>query len=523
MWDPRSGEPYRPSKRQEQFIQIPPDIFEALYGGAAGGGKSNTLMMLPIVTRMYQSPYYHGITFRRTFPQLDESTIKESVPIYEAIGGTYNQQKRVFKFFSGAEHRFSYLERDEHARQHDTAQYNLAMFDELTHFTMWQYLYVTSRVRSSSNLPAFVRSGTNPGNIGHAWVFDRFVKPYPQGGKIVLDKLTKTSRMFIPAKLQDNPYMMRDDPSYINRLALLPDTERKAKLEGSWDLFEGQVFEEFRFSPLSGEPENARHVISPFEIPAFWPRFLAIDWGYDAQTYALWAALSPSGQVYIYREYSARKASIKEWSADIARLSQNESITSVVIDPSSDQNRGYELTIRQMFQQESGFFGARRADNSRISGKTAIHEFLRWRPRPAKFIPPEGYSQDLADRIFRMQGPKAHASYLKLFEPDKPEGNLPLLQIFSSCKQLIEVIPICVYDEKDREDVKEFQGDDPYDTLRYLLKDIQLYYEQEVDSLRGNEELDRVVQGARDQGDLYMRMRMYEHNQKTSRPKPVYH
>src|SRR5512141_2808938 len=167
----RAFRKWEPNARQADFVKIPDSVFEAFYGGAAFGGRSELLLMLPILRRWHENPRFHGIIFRRTFPQLEESLIPRSKEYYESVGGEYNSQLHLWSFPSGATIRFSYMLRRDDARDHDTAEYNYVAFDELTHFEEFQYLYLTSRVRTSdASLPAIVRSASNPGNIGHGWV-----------------------------------------------------------------------------------------------------------------------------------------------------------------------------------------------------------------------------------------------------------------------------------------------------------------------------------------------------------------
>lgn len=477
IWDPH--------KRQVDFIQIPFSVFEAMYGGAAGGGKSELLLMLPILYGWHQIRGFNGIIFRRTFPQLEESLIPRSREFYSLAGGTYNDTKHVWTFPCGnggeAIIRFSYMDKDADARDHDTAEYHYAAFDELTAFTEFMYRYITSRVRSTiPGLYPIVRSATNPGNIGHVWVRDRFVAPAREGNTILYDEIAKSKRIFIPAKLTDNPHLMEKDPDYINRLRLLPLAEQKAKLDGDWWTFSGQVFDQYREAPYSDEPANACHVVEDFEPPYWWPRILAVDWGYTAHTWAGWGAVSPDSRVFVYREYCRNKQDVSVWGADIRRASQFEldNLVAKVIDPSALQKRG-EKSILQQVIEATEWSDWELADNDRIGGKLLVHEFLRWRPRPPRYIPAEGYKEDTYNWLLRNRGQDAAAGYYAMFEPEPPELNIPRLQITKSCVELRRAIPLCVYEEKQghvTEDVKEWQGndehagDDPYDGLRYLVK-----------------------------------------------------
>lgn len=473
---------WKPHKKQTEFLSLPDTIFEALYGGSAGGGKSDALIMLPIIRGFYKEPRFKGIIFRRTYPELESEIIVrtqnginclngESIK-YSDFGAKYNSEKRRWTFPSGAIVQFGHVEYESDVRKYDTAEYNYMAFDELTSFSEFQYIYLSrTRCRSSSKLPAIVRGATNPGNVGHAWVRRHFIEPAPYGSLIV-DKKTGLKRIFIQAKPTDNPHL---DPNYVQKLSGLPEAERRAKLDGDWWTFEGQVFEDFRADHFPDEPDNALHVIPPQDLPSYWPRILAIDWGFSANTVALWGAVAPNNRLYIYREYVTKKAKISEWASEIGKSSHGEEFKDLVLCQSAWQNRGEDLLIAEQFEKYSGL-RARPADNRRIHGKMLLQEYLRWSPKPARKVIEGSFDPDFANKVLRSGGIERYKEYLGNFEPEVPEVNLPKLQIFNTCPELIKTIPLCVYADKDRmtgkpaEDVKEFVGDDSYDCVRYLIE-----------------------------------------------------
>lgn len=513
---------WKPHRRQEDFSTLPDSIFEALYGGAAGGGKSEELLMLPIIRGFYKEPRFKGIIFRRTYPELESEIIVRSRDWYPHTGARFNEEKKRWTFPSGAIMQFGHVEYEEDVRKYDSAEYNYMAFDELTSFTQSQYIYLTrTRCRSSSpNLPAIARSATNPGNIGHAWVRDHFVSPAAYG-TIIVDKKTGLKRIFIQAFAEDNPHIMMNDPNYVNRLDSLPEAERAAKRFGHWDTFAGQVFSDYREIPnaIAGEPDNAQHICVPFNIPDWWLKFLAIDWGFTAMTVALWGALSPDDRLYIYREYSAKQVKTSTWSTEIGRLSQGEEFKDVVLCRSAWQNRGEEFTQEQQFTKYSGL-RARMADNDRIMGKLMLQEYLRWTPRATKkVLNSNEYSHEFAARVLRNQGIEAYKKYLDSFEPDKEEGPIPKLQIFPDCKELRKCLPLCVYDKKSNttnkpaEDVREFDGDDPYDCIRYLVIGVDKYLGSLKDEGVARDKVSKVLDNFnsnRDYTYLHRQMEMIE-------------
>ena len=484
---------WKPFSTQEDFIQVPDSVEERFFGGMVGGGKTDILIYFPVVRGWYQNPNFRGIIFRKSYPQLEKSIIPRANEIYKALGAKYNAAKHYWEFSSGAIIYAAHLDKNKDAEEHDTNEYHYIGFDELTHFEEWPYIYMMSRCRSTdSSLPAIIVSASNPGNIGHSWVKKRFIDPDKDGHVIIYDARTGTKRIYIPSSIRDNKYLMENDPGYLNKLANLPEKERRAKLEGDWEAFQGQVFEEFREKPDPFIDDKRTHVCKTFDIPIYWPRFVAIDWGYIHPTVIHWFALSPSGQVYLYRERVYYKQKVASWAIDFSILSQNEDIQWIKMDPSAWQQRGTEQTIAEEFQKFSGFTPMK-ADNDRIGGKMLIHEYMRMEQKPSLKMPLKDFNIDMAQKVLRQSGQQAYETYLDLFTPPKPEENLPRLQIFNTATLLIETIPMCMYDEdKDgirAEDVKKWDakessdgsmstGDDAYDCLRYGLKGIEKFLDE---------------------------------------------
>lgn len=544
----KSFKEWRPTDRQAAFLSLPYDIFEVLYGGALGGGKSEVGLILPLVSKtihsgiqLYEHPEFIGIIFRRTYQQLEKSLIPRADIMYKAVGATYNATNKCFKFpnaegieDAGGKIFLSHMENERDVIQHDTNEYNYVFIDQAEQFTEFQLRYISSRVRRSNpDLPALYRLSANPGGISHLYLRRRFIDPEKNGHVLLKDKVTKTSRIFIPAKLEDNPHLETNDPEYRNRLMLLPEGERQAKMSGDWYTFVGQIFSTFRHRHIEGEPENAVHICKPFVIPSFWPRLLSIDWGFKNWTFAGWGAISPEKRLYIYRCYAAKGKTIRVWAADIARLSQNESIVRNPLDPSAWQGRGHEMTIMQEYAEYSGL-NPEKADNDRLSGVQMIHEFLRFYPKPPKSVPPGGYNQDIAMRILRLDGYKKFEEYNNIFKEEEPEVNLPKLQIFepsvyTGTQELIEAIINAQYasptkDGKNIEDYQEFDGDDPIDMLRYMLKAVQVYIDDVLSKTKYFEREAEIIQELSSNGDMtgfYMKMQKLEFDKRSNTPKPV--
>jgi len=516
---------WSPNRKQEKFLSLPYEIFEGLYGGAAFGGKTEVIGLVPLTSKCIGSdksfidhPRFKGLLLRRTFPELEREIIPRMMPFYESSGASWNGTKRSWTWPSGARIFVGHIEHESDVRKYDTDEYNYIGWDELTSFTEFQYLYlIGSRCRSSIiDLPAFARAGTNPGNIGNTWVRNRWQVDKVPSGTIIRDKLTNKLRTFIQALPTDNTKVPRERlKEYLDSLELLPEAEKRAKKYADWNAFEGQVFTEFRIKHVEGEPENALHIINQFTIPDYWPKILAIDWGFAALAYALWGAISPHKRVFCFREYGVKKTYIEHWTAEISRLSQYDNIVSVVIDPSAKQNRGELKTI---FQQVAEGLGDKLssllhvADNDRISGKMLLHEYLRFIARPIKYDITAHYDEQVAMSILRMKGMEEYYKYINQFKPDEPDDIkfLPKLQILDTCPLLKEVIPSCVYDEVHKEDVKGFNGDDPYDTIRYLLKEVDSYVNDSVrafEKQKAKEEIEKTLEETQDYNQYFMNLR----------------
>lgn len=519
---------WKPTKRQEDFLTIPDTVFEGFYGGAAGGGKSDCLVMLPLVREFYKYSGFKALILRRTYPELERELIIRSKETYPATGAVYNEGKKRWHWPAfGSYLQFGYAEHEKDARNYDTDEYNYIAFDELTSFTEFQYKYIAfSRCRSKadSGLPAIVRSGSNPGNIGHGFVRTRFVEPAPLGNVLIREVWPDgrtVSRIFIPAKATDNPYV---DPNYIINLRMLPVAERLAKLEGDWWTFTGQVFDDWRVQPFPDEPGNACHIITPQDIPPWWPRVLAIDWGYAAMLWAGFAAISPERRIYLFREYACKQTKVSTWATEIGKMVKHDdgNYVAYVLDPSAWSHHGDEFTIAEQFQKFSGLI-PEPADNDRIGGKVLMQEVLRWRQRPPKkVLPREEFDMEHAEWIRRNKGTAAYEVYVNQFLPEAEETNIPILQVFDTCTEFIRAIPLCVYNDPNKlgvnkEDVAEFNGDDPYDGGRYLVKAAMRYLNSAVNEGKRREEVATVCQQAASASDLthfYMRMASLEARQR---------
>lgn len=502
------------SRPQEVFLSLPDTIREGFFGGSAGPGKSECLMMYPIVREYFKHSRFKALFMRRTYPELKAEIIPRSRELYTAFGGKFNKGDLVWEFPDyGSLIFFGHCEHESDVHKYDSMEINLFLPDELESFTEYIYLYIGfTRVRTSvPELPAIIRAAGMPGGIGHSWVKNRFIKPNPRGSEIIKGK-GGNKRIFVFSTLADNK---RIDPSYANALEALPEAEKRAKKYGDWNSYEGQVFEEFRDKHYPDEPENALHVIEPFDIPDWWPRVTVIDWGYKALTYALYGAISPNKRVYIYREQAWRGTKVAEWGPYVKECLDRENVKLVRVCKSAGQERGQEHTIQQQIEEELGRTVelAGGAPGTRVAGKLLLHEYFRWQP---KYLPKKEviYSEEHALWLLRNKTDREYKQYIESLKQPEPEKNLPKLQILRTSPEgkeivlLPEAIKSCIYDKTAVEDVAEFEGDDPYDTVRYLVDAVDRYFaesEAEFQKLEAQDLIAKEFEVTQDWNRLFRR------------------
>ena len=346
--------------KQLAFLQA--DATEVLFGGAAGGGKSYG-QLVDALRYAVRYPRSKQLILRRTYAELDKSLIRVSLGLYPQRIYTYNASKHEGRFKNGSLIDFGYCATENDVFQYQSAEYDVIRFDELTHFTEFQYVYLISRLRGTEGFPKQVKSSTNPGGVGHAWVKERFIDPAPP--ETVFES-QGTTRVFLPSRIDDNFFLTEGDPDYKKRLLALPENQKRALLYGDWNIFEGQYFPEF---------SEEVHVCDPFPIPADWRRYRTVDYGLDRLA-CLWIALSPEGDAYVYREICESDLIISEAARRIREASVGESIYATLAPPdlfSRSQETGKSKAL--LFAE--GGVPFTRSSNDRETGWLAIKELLK--------------------------------------------------------------------------------------------------------------------------------------------------
>ena len=393
---------------------------EALYGGAAGGGKSDALVIEAL--RQVNIPHYRALILRKTYPQLSElidKTMRYYRPVFPKA--RYNGSAHCWTFPSGAKIYFGSLHHAQDKYNYQGKAFDFIGVDELTHFTWEEYSYVMSRNR--------------PNGPGTRMVQMVNVKT-PDGKEIT----RRRTRIFIPSTVFDNPALMENDPGYIGTLASLPEAERQALLYGNWDSFSGQVFTEWRNDPAHYDDQRWTHVIRPFRIPAHWKIWRGYDFGYSRPFSVGWYAADEEGRLYRIKELygctgtpnEGLRIDPVEQARRIREAEQNDPMLKGrvilgVADPAIfDESRGE--SIADMQEKSPNFLHWMPGDHTRLAGKMQFH-------------------------------------YRFAFGKD----GRPMFQVFDTCKHFIRTIPNLVYSESNVEDIDTTQEDHIYDECRYVL------------------------------------------------------
>lgn len=438
---------------------------ECLYGGAAGGGKSH-LMRVASVVWCASIPGLQVYLFRRVRDDLVRNHMEGPKGYRAMLAGWVNSDlvkivEDEIRFWTGSKIYLCHCKDENDIYKYQGAEMHVLLIDELTHFTEAMYRFLRNRVRmvgivlpeAYAGMFPRVLAGANPGNIGHAWVKAFWIDDaLPFEMRQMGDAEGGMLRVFIPAKLEDNPSMAKDDPGYAKRLEGLGSAALvKAMRHGSWDVIEGAFFDIW---------EARRHVVDPFPIPAHWMRFRSGDWG-SAKPFSFgwWAVVSddtragglvlPRGCLIRYREwYGCQRTAEGKSIADtglkmpaqtagkrLAELEATDPVASYgVLDPATFATDGGPSIAERLMEGSDHQVIWGRADNKRVAGLGAMG----------------GWSEMRA----RMIGDE--------------DGN-PMVVCFSSCRDSVRTIPLLQHDPGRPEDVLTSMEDHAADDWRYAL------------------------------------------------------
>jgi hypothetical protein len=413
----------------KQLTAIKSRAFELFYGGAAGGGKTDFLLMDFLKGVNFFGEEWQGILFRQTYPELS-SIIRRAQKYYLPLGAVWEKAKKTFRFPNGAQLELRPLEREDDVTKYQGQEYTWVGFDELGNYASdFPWNYMITRTRSAEGAPSFIRGTGNPGGKGHAWLKSRFIDGLIPG-KVYKYRAGKRwlTQQFIPSTLDDNPTLIENDPNYEAKLEMQPEFLRRALRYGDWDIFAGQYFDEWR---------RDRHVVKPFALPnGRWYKFYVLDWGYNCP-YAIGKyAANREGKLIQYGEiYGAAKdgwnkgirKGAREAAGEAWEDAVREGVTEMVADP-ANWGQNNDAPAPAEYFREAGFIMTK-AENPRKDGWLAVHERLK----------------------------------------QSDENGEPLLQVFETCYNTIRTIPVMMPSQKDPEDLDSDLEDHLADCIRYAV------------------------------------------------------
>lgn len=417
---------YEPLPQQRKFHMSTAKY--RLLGGAVGGGKTIGIIGEALMRSMKYDFPLTGAIFRRSYPELEATIIRTMLNILPQWFYKYNQQQHLMTLKNGSMIEFCYAESDNDVIRYQSREWDWVAIDEITHFSEFQFTYLMSRMRTVKPINTKFFAATNPGGRGHNFVKERWISKTCKN-----ENYRPEEYDFIPAGILDNPYLMKNNPDYIENLKMLPEKERKALLEGNWDIFEGIFFPEWNFG---------KHVVDEFNVPEDWTLIMGWDDGTREPRAVYIGAIDSDQRVWIIWEYYKAGENLTQAAENIrAQLKENGMwgrISKCVVDPSMKREDS-QTGINSVEVLENMGFGFKMGNvelgnNDRVEGWRIMKSYLSHKP----------YEE-------------------------------PMLKFFRGCFNIIRTLPQLIYYQprsgasSKKEDLDTTQEDHGPDAVRYLL------------------------------------------------------
>lgn len=425
------------------YVPQPPQLefhnateHEVGFGGRAGGGKTKALVA-DFILKCIRHPGLTCFGFRRTYPELQDSLIKELAMFgyAKSLGAKWNASERELKFDNGSQIKFRYAETLQDASRYQGSEIQYLGIDEATLMPPDVITYLTSRIRSGrKDLPVIgMRTTANPGGIGHSWYKSRYIDLTEHGKKSVEIK-NDSGDIISTVRFIDAPLSPHVDDNYKNRLDSLPEDQRRALRDGNWDVFSGQAFKEWN--------RGERHIVpAHFEVNPEWPVYIGIDYGYTAPWAVLWGAVDRDGRVWIHDEIYLQKVSEHfQPQMILARNAGRRTPELINADPAMFHKQTGPKSIADVYSDNGVVL--KPANNDRLAGWQRVHTYLTEAP---------------ACEWHRKIG----------------WDMCPLLHVIDNkASNLVRTLPNLPYSRQKTEDVDTHAEDHAADALRYLLMGI---------------------------------------------------
>ncbi len=417
----------KPNPKQAEFLK---DTHKFVaFGGARGGGKSWAVRVKAVLLAI-KHPGIKILIIRKTLTELRNNHISPLIEMTSSAA-SYNDSKKELLFKNSSIIRFGYCSCQSDLTQYQGSEWDVIFIDEATQLREEWFDELKVTVRGVNDFPKRIYLTCNPGGVGHTWVKRLFIDRVYKDGEDMADY------SFIRSLVTDNKALMEKNPDYQKQLSSLPPKLRKAWLEGDWNIFEGQFFEDFTDAPEHYADRRYTNVISPFEIPPDWNIVRSFDWGFAKPFDCSWWAIDYEGRAYLILQYYGSTGVPNEglkWHAhkvfsEIHKIeSQHRWLKGKqifgVADPSIWSENGGEPIIAAA-DKSCVYFT--KADNSRIAGWMQAHYRLSF----------------------------------------DDEGK-PMVYFFNTCRHAIRTLPLLQFSKTNPEDLDTSQEDHFADSFRYF-------------------------------------------------------
>ena len=401
------------------------------FGGARGGGKS-WVVRFNAKGMGLKYPGIRQLIVRKTYPELQENHIRILKKETEGVA-VYKDKDKTLVFNNGSEVRFMYCQYDDDVERLQGSEFDIIYFDEATQLTEHQMKSISACLRGVNDFPKHIYYTCNPGGVGHSYIKRIFIdKRYEEGED-------PNDYQFVQSLVDDNQKLLEADPRYKARLEALPYKQRQAWLEGKWDIFEGQYFEEFTDNPTHYKDRVHTHVIEPFDIPKHWTIYRSYDWGYAKPFSCGWWAIDEEGVLY--------------------RILELYGCT-------GEPDEGVKWTPDKQFDEISKI----EREHPLLKGKD-----IQGYADPACWNKETGTSvMDTAAKYgiyFNKGDNKRIPGWLQVrYRLQFDENGYPRMYIFNTCKNFIRTIPLLMYSDTPSkvEDLDTTQEDHIADETRYM-------------------------------------------------------
>ena len=432
IWTPHKGQ-------QTLALSINESVYEILYGGARGGGKSDAGIVW--LLKGVNDPNYIGLCIRRNYSDL-RNWLDRAKQLFTTASVSGNPA--VFKFPSGAKIYTGHLSQAESYTQFQGWEIHRLLIEELGQIPLEEnYLKLISSVRSTTSVKPQIFLTCNPAGVGHSWIKRRFGIGQKKSNVAFKDSISGRKRIYIPATIDDNPTLKALDPDYVKFLDSLPEPMRSAWRDGDWDVFAGQYFKEFDPRIHCIDTDSAEELGYGKEYNN---RYIGIDWGYSAPFGAIWIEVTPENKVFCYKELYGREKHPMEW-AELINKMTTEEVTMSLGDPSmwTRNPMSWNNPATQMYSDRS-------IANALIGDVS--------RPLVPNLQPANN------DRV------NGWRNIAQLMHHDnKVKPNFYIIK--GTCPNLVRTIPDMICDARRPEDIDTTLEDHICDALRYALTHTQ--------------------------------------------------